>query len=644
MKRHALTAALLLAFAHVGIVHAEPQSTAFTYQGLLRADGTPANGDFDLTFKLFDAATGGTQVGSTITMPQFPVTRGRFTTDLDFPNVFTGNQLWLEVTVGAQTLSPRQPVNSVPVAQFALSGVIGPSGATGATGPTGPTGAASTVAGPTGATGPTGAQGNTGATGATGVTGTTGSTGGAGPTGATGATGITGATGATGLAGPTGPTGATGVAGATGATGVDGNPGPTGATGATGATGSVDLSTVVQLAPDAQQTTTTTNTLINTKLIGTTTLGTSGITDLLSLSASGTYANGVLDQEWFRVDNAGGVLALGTYGYDGFDDTQGVGTIPATGDGTRFMFYGGKAALRAGYAMNGGWDDANIGFGSFAAGVDNKAAGNYSTAVGAGNAATGKWSFVGGLNNSVTSSAGVAFGSSNTVSGNTCTALGSQNTIGSTGNSGCFTFGLLSIANASQSFAIGERANVVDSRAMVISLGPSFGNNTTDAGSGTFTLRANNGIYLTNTTGTGTIPSGHFLETYTGAYLSTGGTWTNSSDRNKKENFLDVDGEDILRKLADTPVTTWNYKADAPTTRHLGPMAQDFFAAFELGDSDKAISTVDEGGVALAAAQALTTRTDEQRQRIEALEAENADLRQELERIEKLLRKNSVQP
>ena len=97
------------------------QSTAFTYQGNLNASGLAASGAFDLTFKLFDANIGGTQVGSTISLPQYPVANGVFTADLDFPGAFTGTQLWLEVTVGTQTLSPRQPVNSVPVAEFALA-------------------------------------------------------------------------------------------------------------------------------------------------------------------------------------------------------------------------------------------------------------------------------------------------------------------------------------------------------------------------------------------------------------------------------------------------------------------------------------------------------------------------------------------
>jgi hypothetical protein len=182
MKRTLLAASLLLSLSHAFAGNpTTPQSTAFTYQGNLTASGQPANGNFDMTFKLFDSPTLFNQVGSTISMSQFPVVNGAFTTDLNFPGAFTGNQLWLEVTIGSQTLSPRQPVNSVPVAQFALSGVVGPAGATG---PTGPTGAASTVPGPTGATGASGATGPTGGTGATGANSTV-----AGPTGATGATG-----------------------------------------------------------------------------------------------------------------------------------------------------------------------------------------------------------------------------------------------------------------------------------------------------------------------------------------------------------------------------------------------------------------------------------------------------------------------
>ena len=176
MKRHIVAASLIVALAQYA--HAStPQDTAFTYQGNLTASGHPANGNFDLTFSLFQsptAVTGESPVGTPITLTQFQVVNGTFTTDLDFPGVFTGTQLYLEVKVGTQALTPRQSVNAVPVASFALTGNIGPMG------PTGPTGATG-IMGAIGPSGDVGATGATGTAGATGATGTPGATGPAGP-------------------------------------------------------------------------------------------------------------------------------------------------------------------------------------------------------------------------------------------------------------------------------------------------------------------------------------------------------------------------------------------------------------------------------------------------------------------------------
>src|SRR5438876_2230919 len=77
------------------------------------------------------------------------------------------------------------------------------------------------------------------------------------------------------------------------------------------------------------------------------------------------------------------------------------------------------------------------------------------------------------------------------------------------------------------------------------------------------------------------------------------------SDRNLKTNFSKINPRLILSRLASVPVQTWTYKSDANSVRHLGPTAQDFRAAFGLGDSDRIINTVDADGVALAAIQAL---------------------------------------
>jgi len=89
--------------------------TTFTYQGELKESGEPANGSFDMDFSLWNAPSGGSQVGSTIQFNGQPVTDGLFTVGLDFgADVFDGSQLWLEITVDDNQLTPRQPITSAP--------------------------------------------------------------------------------------------------------------------------------------------------------------------------------------------------------------------------------------------------------------------------------------------------------------------------------------------------------------------------------------------------------------------------------------------------------------------------------------------------------------------------------------------------
>jgi hypothetical protein len=113
------------------------------------------------------------------------------------------------------------------------------------------------------------------------------------------------------------------------------------------------------------------------------------------------------------------------------------------------------------------------------------------------------------------------------------------------------------------------------------------------------------------------------------AGLYVNGALVVTSDRNAKENFADIQSREVLAKVAALPITTWNYKQDA-TSRHLGPMAQDFYAAFGVGLDDKHIATVDADGVALAAIQGLNQKLEEKTSRIE-------DLEKRLEKLEQLL-------
>jgi hypothetical protein len=100
------------------------------------------------------------------------------------------------------------------------------------------------------------------------------------------------------------------------------------------------------------------------------------------------------------------------------------------------------------------------------------------------------------------------------------------------------------------------------------------------------------------------------------------------SDRNLKRDIEPVDEQAVLETLATVPVSTWSYKSDDPRVRHLGPMAQDLYAAFGLGNTDRAYNPIDAHGIALAAIKALYERAEAQDARIERLEQENRDLRE----------------
>ena len=99
-----------------------------------------------------------------------------------------------------------------------------------------------------------------------------------------------------------------------------------------------------------------------------------------------------------------------------------------------------------------------------------------------------------------------------------------------------------------------------------------------------------------------------------------------------KQDFAPIDRRAILDALERLPISTWHYRSEEPKARHIGPMAQDFIATFNVGSSDKAILQVDADGVALAAIQALHEELKELRQRNAALGREIEGMRTELAR------------
>ena len=256
--------------------------------------------------------------------------------------------------------------------------------------------------------------------------------------------------------------------------------------------------------------------------------------------------------------------------------------------------YGGTHVITGLYATDSG-------------GFSNTASGLYSTvAGGAGNTASAGSSTVGGGNGTTASGSysTVAGGSTNTAFGYASFAAGS---FANANYDGCFVWGDNTTTNLVQC----DAAN----RFVVRAEG------------GIFMFAGNDGINAqTHYTGVGVAPGAQ--------------AWTAQSDRAGKDNLRPVNAKEVLRKVATMPITTWNWRSQDPLIRHMGPMAQDFAAAFGLGETPKGISTIDADGVALAAiqglAQELTARDARierqrlqikaQQRRIEALEDSIAHL------------------
>jgi hypothetical protein len=169
-------------------------------------------------------------------------------------------------------------------------------------------------------------------------------------------------------------------------------------------------------------------------------------------------------------------------------------------------------------------------------------------------------------------------------------------------------------------FAAGSRAKALHTGAFV--WGDTATSTTSSTNKFSVTMRASGGYRFFTSSGTA------------GAYLAAGsGSWTTMSDRNGKENFQPVDTQAVLSKVAALPLATWNYKTQPPEVRHIGPAAQDFHAAFSVGESDTGITSVDADGVALAAIQALDSALKEKAVRIQALERDVDELRALVRRL-----------
>lgn len=310
----------------------------------------------------------------------------------------------------------------------------------------------------------------------------------------------------------------------------------------------------------------------------------------------------------FALLQDGGFLARGTFG---------TGVIPASNIGTRMMWHPRKGAFRAGQVTIPAWDDANVGQHSTAFGLNTFAVGQYSFAAGSGAEATGIASTAFGLNARAVGNYSTAFGATTRAGGDFSLAGG-----GATNADGYASTALGFFAEATTaapgSFVYGD-ASTQAAGGFVRSISPNQ-----------FLVRASGGVVFWSSPAT-------VYPTSPGVILFTNtSAWSSLSDVNSKENFGDLADEEVLSRIARMPVRQWNYKAQGAAIRHMGPTAQDFHAAFGLGEDPRRISTIDADGVALAAVRALEART---RATNERLTRENDDLRARLARLEALLEK-----
>jgi hypothetical protein len=332
------------------------------------------------------------------------------------------------------------------------------------------------------------------------------------------------------------------------------------------------------------------------------------------------------------LQSSGAFLATGAFG---------VGAIPASGPGVRMMWYPGKAAFRAGRMFRTFWDDPLVGEASTAFGANTTASGLASLAAGNETTASGQSSFSTGSSTRASGHSSVAFGAQTEASGLNALAMGGGSVASGISS---VAMGVDSVAAGDYSLAFGFMSQALGQSSLAGGGGIARGDGaialgfaeTTQGysfawgdGSNEEPVIAGNNEWHVRATGGVRFYSDSAMTA--GVRLAPGGGgWLGLSDGNSKHAFRDLDGEEVLARLATMPVREWSYKSQDAAIRHIGPTAQDFHAAFGLGEDPLRIGTLDADGVALAAVRALEQRT-------RALQQDNETLREALAEIRRTL-------
>lgn len=294
--------------------------------------------------------------------------------------------------------------------------------------------------------------------------------------------------------------------------------------------------------------------------------------------------------------------------------------------GSAMFWLPSKAAFRVGYVNNNAWDLSNIGNYSFAGGYNNKASGNYSFAIGQESIATGEASVAMSWKAKALGKRSIAMGAEATASAYGAIAIG--RTAIASDSLGIAIGGKGARAYAKGSIALGYNAKAFADYSVVI-------------GSGA--ISNHEGAIVIATSGATSTAENQFMVgakggtiIYSDAAMTTGvslaagsGSWSTLSDSTLKENISSPNVEEIIKKAKALDVYTWNYIAQNDSIRHIGPMAQDFYSAFMLGENETTISVVDIDGINLLLLKSLIEKEEELQIKIIELQ----DISERLKRI-----------
>jgi trimeric autotransporter adhesin len=553
------------------------QTTAFTYQGQLSAGDTLASGSYDVRFALFDSAMNGTQIGTDQTVPAISISDGVFTVKLDFGvNAFPGADRFVEISVrptgtsSFSTLAPRQQISSTPYAIRTLSAATADGLSSACVGcvqsaqinsvagskVTGTIPAASVPSGSGNYIQNSSAQQPSSSFNISG-------------NGVVGGNLTVAGTLNANLAGNF-------IQNGTAPQAANFNVSGNGTVGGLLSAGSVGIGTSNPVARLA--------------------MGGSGVFnapgaarfDLVNSTAHAGYLQHVTDDgSWQIATTAGATRMI-------IDPTGNVGI--GNSSAVRLFVSGGPAWTSASWHGSLGFDNASaIGWApnnagqQFGIGQTNGGLYFFRTVD-----SFGETSAPINYDMFISDSGTVGIGTTSPAPATTLHAVSSAingNGVFGQANNGSNAYGVwgqsttgIGVYGEGLVYGVYGKANKPESLAAVYADGD---------------LRALGNAYVN-----GAVTAAQFIP---------------SSDRNAKANFSDVAPRAILAKLAALPIQTWNFKTQPESERHLGPTAQDFRAAFELGQDDTHISTTDADGVALAAIQGLYQIVQEKDRQLQQL-------------------------